>query len=222
MSITCPTPLSGAAVPAAADDPSVDGPWEYGDFTVVCSRSPRPDLMDSFWPVYEESFGPLRVLAAARQVLTQDEFAMELEDPRVWKYVALDAEGRLAGLTTIANDVSTMPWISPEYYQYHYPDECSRGALFYSGIALVRPDMRRYPVFARMVTCVAHRVAASNGLLAFDVCGYNDQERSFSRASDKILNRVAGFHVEAIDVQTYYVARAAHEVPDQGRCREDS
>lgn len=187
---------------------NVDGPWDYGDFSIDCSRDTHPELMASFWPVYEDSFGPLRVLAAARQVLTEDEFSAELHDPRVWKYVALDADGQLAGLTTLADDLSTMPWISPEYYRYNYPDEWQRKALFYSGISLVRPDMRRYPVFSRMVTCLAQRVAAARGVLAFDMCGYNVDERSLARASAQILNRVAEFEVQAVDVQTYYVARA--------------
>lgn len=187
---------------------NVEGPWDFGDFTVICTRQPRPELMASFWPVYEESFGPLRVLAAARQVLTREEFTEELEDPRIWKYIAFDAEGGLAGLTTLTDDVASLPWISPEYYQHNYPDEWRRGTLFYGGISLVRPDMRRFPVFARMMTCLGHRVAAAQGVFAFDICRFNDQERSLAKATKRILNRVADFQFQAVDVQTYYVARA--------------
>lgn len=187
---------------------NVDGPWDYGDFTIVCSRHPRADLMSSFWPVYEEAFGPLRILAAARQVLTEDEFASELDDSRVWKYMALDPDGRLAGLTTLTDDVATMPWISPQYFEHHYPEEWRRHAVFYGGISLVRQDMRRYPVFPRMMACLAQRVAQARGIFAFDICGYNERERGLDRATAKILNRVAEFHVHPVDVQTYYVARA--------------
>ncbi|MFT4294932.1 MAG: hypothetical protein QM582_05910 [Micropruina sp.] len=190
------------------EERNIEGPWDFGDFTIVCSRLPQPELKASFWPVYQESFGPLRVLAAARQVLTEEEFTAELEDPRVWKYVALDKRGELAGLTTLTNDLSTMPWISPEYFEYRYPEQWKRGAVFYCGVSLVRPDMRRYPVFARMMTCLAQRVAALDGVFAVDMCGYNDQERSLARVSERILNRVANFEVRAVDVQTYYVARA--------------
>lgn len=186
----------------------VDGPWDFGDVRIVCTRKPLPELMDSFWPVYEESFGPLRVRAAARQVLTQEEFATELEDPRVWKYVALDSDGQLVGLTTLSDDFSTIPWISPEYYQHHYPDEWNRRALFYTAISLVRPGMRRRPVFSHMLTCVAHRVASADGILASDMCGFNVHQLSMARASEQILNRVAPFEVQAVDVQTYYVAKA--------------
>ncbi|MEZ5090899.1 MAG: hypothetical protein R2719_15045 [Micropruina sp.] len=115
-------------------EPGLEGPWDFGSFTVTCSRSSRADLVSTLWPVYEESFGPLRVLAAARHVLTQDEFAEELDDPRIWKYIALDREGRPAGLATLADDLSALPWISPEYYAHKYPEETSRRAAFYNGL----------------------------------------------------------------------------------------
>ena len=187
---------------------NVEGPWNHDDFTIACTREPQPDLVADFWQLYEQSFGPLRILAAARQVLTEEEFAAELEDPRVWKYVALDGEGALAGLTTLSDDIATMTWISPEYFAHHYPDQWRRSAVFYSGLSLVRPDMRRLPIFAQMMTCLALRVAAARGVMGFDMCGYNDAERSLARVTDRLFNRVADFQVRNVDVQTYYVAQA--------------
>ncbi len=191
-----------------APEGSVDGPWDHGEFTITCSRRPRPDLRAHFWSLYEESFGPLRVRAAARQVLTEDEFAAELDNPRVWKYVALDAQGGLAGLTTLTDDVATMPWISPHYFEHHYPDEWHRQAVFYVGVTLVRPDMRRDHVFSMMAKHVGERVAEKDGVIGYDICAYNDQNRSLGRVTKLILNRLADFRVQAVDVQTYYVARA--------------
>jgi len=195
----------GMSAPAA---PNVDGPWDFGTFSIVCSRGARPDLKASFWALYEESFGPLRIRAAARQVLTEDEFSAELDDPTTWKYVALDSSGEPAGLATLTDDVSTMPWISPEYFAHRYPHESKRGAVFYIGVLLVRPDMRGHAVFARTVTCMAERVTAARGVAAFDFCGYNDQDLRLGSATAKILSRENAFEVSAVDVQTYYVARA--------------
>ena len=154
------------------------------------------------------AFGPLRVRAAARQVLTEAEFAAELRNPRVWKYVAFDPDGQLAGLTTLTDDVSTMPWISPEYFAHHYPEQWGRGAVFYVGVTLVRPEMRHDQVFAMMAKHVALRVSAARGVLGYDICGYNDQTRALARVTERILNRVADFDVRKADVQTYYVAQA--------------
>jgi hypothetical protein len=186
----------------------LDGPWEHGEFTIQCTRCPRPDLKESFWALYEESFAPLRIRAAARQVLTESEFAAEVNNPGVWKYIAIDSAGELAGLTTLTDDVSTMPWISPEYFEHSYPDEWRRKAVFYVGITLVRPDMRHDRVWAMMAKYVAQRVAAAGGVLGYDICSHNDQYRSLGRATAKLLNSVAPFDVSAVDLQTYYVARA--------------
>ena len=193
---------------SAPDAPNVDGPWDFDTFTLVCSRRARPDLKATFWALYEESFGPLRTRAAARQVLTESEFEAELDDPTTWKYVALDSHGVPAGLATLTDQVSTMPWISPEYFAHRYPDEAKRSAVFYIGVLLVRPDMRGHAVFARTGNCMAERVTAAQGVAAFDFCGYNDHDLGLGSATAKILSRDNAFEVSAVDVQTYYVARA--------------
>ena len=192
----------------SAADVSLDGPWDHGGFTIACSRRLPTDLKADLWSLYEESSGPLRVQAAARQVLTEEEFTAGLDNPRVWKYIALDFRGGLAGLTTLTDDVSTMPWISPDYFEHHYPDEWRRGAVFYVGVALVRSDMRRDQVFSTMAKHVAQRVAAARGIVGYDICGHNDQDRSLGRVARRILDKAADFQVRAVDVQTYYVARA--------------
>lgn len=184
----------------------IEGPWDYGTFTITCTRTPRPDLRDHFWAMYEQAFGPLRVLAVARQVLTEEEFSAELDNPRVWKYLALDSDGELAGLTTLSDDLSTMPWISPEYFEHHYPREWSRRAVFYVGVTLVRPDKRRDHIFTMMAEHVAQRVASVEGVLGYDLCGFNDRSRSLGR----VIEHIGAPHfetVQPIDVQTYYAAQ---------------
>lgn len=203
-----------------SSDRSIEGPWDYGSFTLTCTRRPRPDLRAHFWALYERAFGPLRVLAAARQVLTEDEFAAELDNPRVWKYVALDKDGDLAGLTTLSDDIATMPWISPEYFAHRYPCEWRRGAVFYVGVTLVRPDMRRDHIFSMMAKHLGQRVAAAQGVLGYDLCSFNDQGRSLGRVIEQIA--AEDFEsVQAVDVQTYYVAHARGH-SDRGSCGEDS
>ena len=111
-------------------------------------------------------------------------------------------------LTGVTDDVSTMPWISPDYFEHRYPEEWSRQAVFYVGVTLVRPDMRRDHVFTMMAKHVGNRVAAARGVLGYDICAYNDQDRSLGRVTARLLNRLSTFEVRPIDVQTYYVARA--------------
>ena len=53
-----------------------------------------------------------------------------------------------------------------------------------------------------------HGEIAARGVLGYDICAYNDQDRSLGRVTARLLNRLSTFEVRPIDVQTYYVARA--------------
>ena len=102
--------------------------------------------------------------------------------------------------------LTTMPWISPEYFEHHYPREWSRRAVFYVGVTLVRPDKRRDHIFTMMAEHVAQRVASVEGVLGYDLCGFNDRSRSLGR----VIEHIGAPHfetVQPIDVQTYYAAQ---------------
>ena len=122
----------------------------------------------TFWELYVTAFGPLRTRAAARQVLHEDEFFAEMVDPRVWKYVVYDVSGAAVGLTTLTKHLETVPWISPEYYQAHFPQHFARQAVYYLGFTLVAKGARHLSSFATMLEAVADRVAADRA-----VCGYD-------------------------------------------------
>lgn len=184
----------------------LDGPWIWRGITVTCTRAPSPELTEEFGSLYEEAFGPMRTLAAARQVLTPDEFSEEMRDARVWKYVAHDEDGRMIGLTTMTDSLESVPWISPEYFRHKYPDAAAREAIFYLGFTLVKPDMRHRPVFFAMMRPATQRVVASRGVCGYDICGYNDESLSFGAGLDRLLHRMSEVEVGAIDVQTYYAA----------------
>jgi hypothetical protein len=186
---------------------SVEGPWTLGGITVTCIEEASPELVSEFWPLYEEAFGPLRIRAAARNVLSYAEFAEEIADPRVWKYVATDADGNLIGLTTLTRDLATVPWISPEYFAHHYPEQTSRHAVFYMGFTLVKPSRRDTRVFFAMLRPTALRVASERGVCAYDVCGFNDTTFDFGAGIERLLHRLAEVDVAAVDVQTYYAVR---------------
>lgn len=182
----------------------LEGPWTQGGVTVTCIQAASEELVTEFWPVYEEAFGPLRIRAAARQVLTFEEFTAEISDPRVWKYVAADAEGNLIGLTTLTSDLSTVPWISPEYFAHHYPEQSARQAVFYMGFTMVKPTLQRSRVFVAMLGPAVLRVASGRGVCAWDVCGFNDA--TIAAGIERHIHRLAEVEVATVDVQTYFAA----------------
>ncbi len=173
------------------------------DVTTV-RRLPE-DVIDIFWPIYRASFEPLTVRAAARHLLSREEFEEDMRDERILKFLVQDG-GRIVGMTTMTTDLDAVPWISPEYYRHHYPEHAARGAIYYFGYALVDPDHRRNRVFVAMLDTMLALLLENRAIAAYDVSRYNDEtvklaERLFIRA-----RQTSDVTVDVADVQTYYAA----------------
>jgi hypothetical protein len=159
-----------------------------------------------FYDLYLAAFEPMRARAAARNVLHQDEFFAEMNDTRVSKYVAWDADGRAVGLTTLTNDLHSVPWISPEYFAAQFPEHTARNAVYYLGFTLVHPDARRGSTFTDMIGHVLSRLVADRAVVGCDICSYNITAHSFDQNIIKMLTAAAEVTVEVLDTQTYYSA----------------
>jgi hypothetical protein len=161
------------------------------------------DVIAVFYPVYVAAFDALRSRAAARHVLTAEEFAGEMVDRRIEKYVVWDDDGGPLALTTLATDLAAIPWISADYYAARFPDAATKGVLFYLGYTLVDRSRRRPGALMLMVQQLERRLVESRGVIAFDICGYNDARGVGRRVAE--LFRPAD-RVETLDTQTYYAA----------------
>jgi hypothetical protein len=172
---------------------------------VTIERSVAPDRIDHFYRFYRAAFEPLRPRAAARHVFTRDEFAAEMRDERIDKYVAWDS-GAAVGLTTLTDDLDSLPWIEPAFYLERHPRQAARRAVYYLGYTLVDPDPRAhtFQAFRSMAHALLERVAAQHGVLAYDVSGYNT-EGQVGRMITSLLRRF-GARVEAADTQVFYTA----------------
>lgn len=183
-----------------------EGPWNFRGITIHCMDQLPEGLSTHFYTVYEEAFAPLRSLAPGRQVLTREEFHDEMVDSRVWKYVAGDSHDNPLGLTTLTSDLRTVPWISPEYYQLHYPTQWANDAVFYLNFSLVSPHARHQQILFAMLRAATNRVAACGGVCAYDVCGVNNTGLGPDRVQ-RMLHRLGHIVVDNLDVQSYYAAR---------------
>jgi hypothetical protein len=165
------------------------------------------DLIEPFWELYASAFEPLLTRSPAREVLTRAEFDEEMADARVMKYLARDEDGTAVGLMTLTRDLSSVPWISPQYYAARYPEHAARDAIFYLGFTLVRPVRQRQNIFATMLAEGIREVLSVDGICGYDMCAYNLDKHSF----DKVLDRVcaamgSSSAVAVIDTQTYFMA----------------
>jgi hypothetical protein len=152
---------------------------------------------------YLSAFDRLRTQAAARHVLTAEEFDAEMKDPRIDKYIVWDDDDVPVALTTLTSDLTAIPWVSRDYYVSRYPDAAAQGVLFYLGYILVGPTSRGTKALIMMTNQVNRRLSASHGVLGFDMCGLNDAS-GIGRHAKKLL--ASSERIERLDVQSYYGA----------------
>jgi hypothetical protein len=165
----------------------------------------RMDVIEQFYDLYVMAFTPLQTNAAARHMLTFDEFAEEMTDPRIEKHVAWNRDGEAVALTTLTTDLAAVPWISPHYFAHRYPEHAARGAIFYLGYTLVHPEHEGTGVLARVTVRIFRRMTEARGVLAFDVCGYNDATHQIGQTVAN-LSRSLDMKMDRVDVQSYYAA----------------
>ena len=159
-----------------------------------------------FHALYVNTFGSLAVKAVARQVLHEHEFMEEMLEERVDKLLALDEAGRPVAMATLTRHLDTVPWISPDYFAHHYPEQTARNAVFYLGFILVEQQHRRSHLFIDLLTKVAQTIIDERGVCAWDICSHNNEAFGLADAIEALTSRMATFDVGPVDTQTYYSA----------------
>lgn len=175
-----------------------------GHVSVTGELAVDADTAEALWDMYYESFCSLQRRAAGRQLVSRRDFDLEVLDHRVTKYIARTPEGTIVGLSTLSNDLTTVPWISPEFYADRYPVHFAQRTVFYCGIAMVHPDARSTRAFAQMVSAFGQDIAAANGILAADMCRFNIDGMELARMVTLMMKRAWGSanRVE-LDTQVY-------------------
>ena len=167
-----------------------------------------PAMAEGFFDLYREAFAELETRAVARQLLHREEFLEEMHDPRVEKHVAWSG-GEPIGLSTLTCHLETVPWISPAYFEHHYPDAFARGAVYYIGFTLVRAEHRQSRVFRAMVRSMGEGLSESGAVVGWDICAFNDDGFSFGEHAARALGQAGEVTVVPVDRQTYYVGAFA-------------
>lgn len=167
------------------------------------------DLVEQFLGVYRRAFAPLEIRAAARQALTDDEFREEMGDARVLKFVAYDDSGEAAALAFMALDLSVVPWVSVPYFAHRFPDHHARGAIFYVGALLVRPDRQGGPWMKAVVDDMITYVGEHRGVAAFDCCGFNTDVVKLPDTLARATHTLAYAETAEVDTQRYFAYELA-------------
>lgn len=163
------------------------------------------DLEDAAWRLYAEAFDELRYEAAQRHVMVREEFDEVLRDDRVLKYYVRHGHEVLA-LSTLTRDLDAVPLISPEYFQRRWPQLYAEGRIFYLGFMAVRSGRRGAGLFVRLARRMYEPVTEARGIVAMDICAYNERELALPEAIARASSRVAGqVRHRLLDTQSYWV-----------------
>lgn len=166
-------------------------------------------LIEDAWKLYHEAFRELNAFAVQRHLMYRDEFDEVMFDPRVQKYLCLDDDGSLCGLSTYTNHLDAVPLISPQYFERRWPRHYAERKIWYVGFVAVRDDA---PVttFSHLIAAM-HETSTRDAITALDVCGRTDTVRHLPRSVRVLLRRISGsVRMERLDEQTYWM----YEFPD--------
>jgi hypothetical protein len=175
------------------------GPWRFSREPLVTGSA-----AESLYELYRRAFDPLRRRAAARQVLSEQEFKAQMADERIDKYLAWENEMAPVGVITLTRELEAIPWISPEYYAACYPDHWARNAIYYLGYILISPAVRRTGFLETVTRLLVEPMAAERALLVYDMCSYNDQVLGFSKLIAETFKRCSNTQPQELDTQVYY------------------
>ncbi|GAA3709493.1 hypothetical protein GCM10022204_29730 [Microlunatus aurantiacus] len=170
------------------------------------------ETIEDLYPRYAGAWEVLLVEAAARHVLSLEEFRDEMRDGRLEKHVVVDDDGRVVAMTTLTTELDAIPWINPTFYRLRFPAEAAAGTLFYLGYTFVDVEHRRSAALSLMAGAVNRRLAKAHGVIGFDICGWG-MARGIGRRIERMFSGSVG--VLPGDTQTYFVADYRHS-PAEG------
>ncbi len=164
------------------------------------------ELIETSWKMYEETFRGVNALAVQRHLMYRNEFDEVMRDGRIQKYLSLDDEGNLVGLSTYTNDLDAVPLISPAYFERRWPELYAQHKIWYCGFVAVLPTARANSSFGDLVEAMYLFAAAQNGIIGLDFCGYNDEQRKMGRVIRLMLHRLSGnCDAEMMDAQQFWI-----------------
>ncbi len=149
------------------------------------------DTIDDLYPRYAGAWEVLLVEAAARHVLSLEEFREEMQDDRLEKHVVIDDDDRVVAMTTLTTELDAIPWINPTFYRERFPAEAAAGTLFYLGYTFVDVEHRRSAALTLMAEAVNKRLAQAHGVIGFDICGWG-MARGIGRRIERMFSGSVG------------------------------
>lgn len=164
-------------------------------------------LLEAAWTMYLDAFEELNSLAAQRHLMTREEFHEVMKDTRIDKYLAMEADGTLSGISCYTNALDAIPLISPPYFERHWPEHFAARRIWYIVFVAASPHAKGKDAFAQMVEQMYLVAATQNGLVGLDICTYNDEVRRMSKIFRLMVGRLCNNNMRfnRIDQQSFWL-----------------
>jgi hypothetical protein len=181
--------------------------WRSGlTMNIKVVEEVHESLIEDAWALYYTAFRELNAFAVQRHLMYRSEFDDVMRDQRIQKYLCLNDDDTLCGLSTYTNDLDAVPLISPEYFARRWPQLYAERRIWYCGFVAVHPHARSATTFAELVEAMYQEAAIQNGIISLDMCRFNVEGRRMSRVIPLMLHRLSGnVRTERMDEQSYWL-----------------
>src|SRR5262249_11706050 len=160
-----------------------------GEMTVKVVDEVHETIIEDAWNLYFAAFHELNAFAVQRHLMYHHEFVEVMFDRRVQKYLCLDDDGTLCGLSTYTSHLDAVPLIAPQYFQRRWPRHYAEGRIWYVGFVAVR-DGAPWTTFAELIETM-HLTSTRDAITALDVCARTDEVRHLPRSVRVLLHRLS-------------------------------
>jgi hypothetical protein len=164
------------------------------------------DLLEQSWKLYSDAFAELADRAANRHLMYRSEFDAVMADERITKFLILDDAGLLAGIITWTAHLDAVPLIAPEYYARRWPQHFEQGRIFYILFFATAPEARKSRAFVEGFADLFSIAEPVDGLVALDVCTFNETVHHLPQNILNLLRRMSGdrSRAERSDAQVFW------------------
>ena len=161
------------------------------------------DETERLWEIYNKTFEKVNRLSPCRQSLDREHFMEVLHDTTVAKYLLVHTNAGIIGIGLITNDFKNTPWISSEYFQFHYPESFEKRHIYYfMGLAI--DERHRGQHYS--LTLIEHIIddLPHHAILGFDHSGnVNPMLHHFT----KVVKQARSIERTHLDRQHYHIVK---------------
>lgn len=158
--------------------------------------------VEKIWNIYSQAFSKLDIISPCKQSFDKEHFIEVLKNPTAKKnLIYCEDDNELAGIAIISNNFKNSPWISEEYFRYKFPEEFSKGLVYYFMGLAMHPLHKRKGYSISLIEKIIDDLPHGS-IMGFD---HSNNINPFLHYFTHIVKQARSLKREHIDKQHYHV-----------------